>query len=686
MSKDLLLEIGLEELPAKYVTSSSEQLKERMAQFLQANRLSFAHIAAYATPRRLAVLVSGVAERQSDLVEEVKGPAKTSALDEDGRWTKAAEGFVRSQNSDLDQVYFKEVKGVDYIHVKKHHTGQYATDVLRRLGDDVVTKLTFPVSMRWGDHTLAYLRPIRWLVALYGHEVIPFRVLHVDSGATTRGHRFLGQDITLTHPSEYVAALRQQFVLVDEQERTATITNQIKELAEQHHWQIPVDPQLLQEVSSLVEYPTAFVGRFDDQYVALPDAVLATSMKEHQRYFYVTDKAGALQPYFVAVRNGNRDHLETVIKGNQKVLTARLEDALFFYNEDLKIQIDEAVEKLKTLNVHNKIGTIYQKMERVRQICQLLAEQIGLDEEAQTALLRASEIYKFDLVTQMVAEFPELQGVMGAIYAEHLGEHPLVCQAIREHYLPTSSDGALPESTVGAVLAVADKCDTLISFFIHDMIPSGSNDPYALRRQAIGLVNIFEKFGWDILFSDLYDVLLTSVYQQPDTQLSATLTEFTLARLQQKLHQYGMRHDVIEAVIHNKNQQLANIVAYAEELQRHVADDDFKEVVEALTRVVNLGKKAKETEGFIRTRINERLFHTNSEVALFYGIQQISTTAPAAERYADLVKLTPLITDFFNENMVLVDELIVRNNRLNLLRSLANVILTFADPSKLVVK
>ncbi|MBS4750920.1 glycine--tRNA ligase subunit beta [Carnobacteriaceae bacterium zg-ZUI78] len=677
MTKDVLLEIGLEEVPAKYVRSSSEQLKERVEQFLTENRLAFKEVVAYATPRRLAVIVKEVVEKQEDIEEVAKGPAKKIALDEQGQWTKAAIGFVNGQGLSTDDIFFEDIKGVEYVHVKKSIKGQDTLSILPGL-KDVILKMTFPISMTWGNYTLKYIRPIHWLIALYGDTIIPFDILGVETGTTTRGHRFLGQETTVLTPSNYVSQLEKEYVLVNQEDRKSLIVSQIDALAQENDWVVELDEELLEEVTSIVEYPTAFFGTFDKKYLVVPDEVLITTMKEHQRYFYVKNKEGQLLPFFISVRNGNEQHLDNVVKGNEKVLVARLEDALFFTKEDAKIQIAQAVEKLKHVNFHVKIGSVYDKMSNTRAILTILSNLLQVDV---THAVRAGEIYKFDLVTNMVGEFPELQGIMGEKYALDKGESIEVAQAIREHYLPLSSDGALPESISGALLAVADKLDTLISFFLKGMIPSGSNDPYALRRQAIGIVSIFEKENWQIDMVSLFETILKTVYHVENSDVVELLRQFILARLQQKLQSYDIRYDVIESVLASQTLNIPLLIHNAKDLQEHTQEIDFKVTIEAVSRVLNLAKKSHDIENFGEINIVSDLFETDSEKVLAQVVQQVEHVS-----YDTLKILTQPITAFFNDNMVLVENEEVRNNRLSILVQCATKVLNYVDTTKLVVK
>lgn len=690
MAKELLLEIGLEEMPAHVVTPSMKQLEQKTAKFLDEHQLSYDTIETFSTPRRLAIKVTNIPERQADSEEELKGPAKKIALDSDGNWTKAAEGFVRGQGLTTDDITFKELKGVEYVYVTKYTHGQPAKEVLTGLAD-MIKSLTFPVTMHWANYDFEYIRPIHWIVALLDDEVIPFEILDVTTDRTSRGHRFLGETVRFAHANEYEEKLQEQFVIAAPHKRKEMIIQQATELAEKKHWTIDLDGKLLEEVNNLVEYPTVFAGDFEEKYLSVPEEVLVTSMKEHQRYFEVRNDQGLLLPHFISARNGDRVKLENVIRGNQKVLTARLEDAEFFYNEDKKMSIETFVDKLKSVTFHEKIGSIYEKMQRVQVIARILGESVGLSPEELTDLQRAAEIYKFDLVTNMVGEFPELQGIMGEKYARLHGETPAVAIAIKEHYLPISSEGDLPETKIGAVLAIADKLDSIFSFFTVGMIPSGSNDPYALRRQAYGIVRIIEAKNWAFPLSVLQETISEVISKDTDRfgiALSAgqQVIDFIKGRLRQLLITKNIRHDIIEAVLNSEQKDLTKIFATAQLFKKHLADEDFKPSMEALTRVVNLAKKAELEK---QSEVEPNLFENEAEKELYKAVEAMKTSfadQTINENYDQLVSLRPLIENYFDQTMVMAKEPEVRKNRLTQLNQIATIALSLASLDQIITK
>ena len=691
MTKSLLLEIGLEELPAQYVRTSSEQLATRVEDFFKQENLSFESVEAFATPRRLAVRVNGLEEEQEDRVEIFKGPSLAIAQ-KDGAWTKAAEGFVRGKGLTTDDIYVETIKDVDYIHVKQLLQGKSTKEVVKKLSS-VITDMKFPVTMRWAAHTFEYLRPIHWIVALYGEEVIEeIQVLDVKAGRVSRGHRFLGKDTEIASPEQYEKALAEQFVIVNQDERKALVRKQIEELAAKNAWTVPIDEELLEEVSSILEYPTSFAGTFDEKYLVVPEPVLVTSMKEHQRYFVVYNAQGELQPYFISARNGNDYMIENVAKGNQKVLTARLEDALFFYEEDKKVPMTAFLKKLETLNFHAKIGSMTEKMTRVQLLVGRIANELNLDAKDVETAQRAAEIYKFDLVTNMVGEFPELQGIMGEIYAKNYGETPEVARAIREHYMPISADGELPSSVPGALLAIADKLDTFLSFTAAGMLPTGSNDPYALRRQVMGLVQIVEAFDWHLEIEEFAKLLLGLDYveflEDKKEDVQAFVLGFIRERLAQRMTTVTKRHDIIEAVLNSNSKSVPEQMKAVAVLEKEVSKAAIKDITEAINRVINISSK-----GFAEARHSSEYsldkVETESERQLVESIATLRKdfeNYSAQEKFSAFASITPKIHEFFNENMVMVDNEEIRTNRLRFLRELALMILEFVDFTELIVK
>ncbi|MCT7715329.1 MAG: glycine--tRNA ligase subunit beta [Lactobacillus iners] len=689
MTKDYLFEIGTEEMPAHVVAKSVKQLADRTGKFLKDNGLSFKNIKTFSTPRRLTILVQELAEKQADIDEIKKGPSKKIALDKDGNWSKAAEGFVRGQNMSVDDIYFQKIKDVEYayIHVKKE--GKKATEILLGM-DQIVKELSFPTKMRWGNYDLEFVRPIHWIVSLFGSEIIPVKILDIVAGRKTYGHRFLGESLVLATSDDYESALKSQFVIADANQRKNMILSQINSLCEKNNWQVKIDSGLLEEVTNLVEYPTIFSGSFNEKYLNIPKEVLITSMKDNQRYFEVYDHEGTLINHFIAIRNGNSDYLDNVIAGNEKVLVARLDDAQFFYDEDKKYPLSHFVEKLSSVSFHDKIGSMAEKMLRVKLIGEYIGKKINLSASELADFDRAADIYKFDLVTNMVGEFAELQGIMGTHYAELAGERKAVSQAIKESYLPSSADGDLPTTKIGSLLSIADKLDTIIAFFGAGMIPNSSNDPYALRRSAYGIVRILINQSWNISIEDaLKDIIALlkgkTVAKLPnDEATQAEISDFIINRVKQLLQVKKYSYDVIDTVLASNQQNVANILSIADILQENHDDSKFKKVVESLTRVANILKKADFSEA---GQINPDLFENNSEKALYDKINLLlDKSLDVKTLYSEFVQLQPVIDEYFDSNMILDKNEAVKINRLSQLKLIDKLALEFGDLSKLVIK
>ena len=685
--KDLLLEIGLEEMPARFVTSSMNSLKEKVEAWLNVKQLKYSAVEAFSTPRRLAVLVSQLDEAQKDIEEEAKGPAKKIALDEKGEWSKAAIGFTRGNKASVEDIYFKEINGVEYVHVKKFIKGQATIDLLPEL-KDIILSLSFPKNMRWANNDLRYIRPIKWIAALFGDKVIPFSITGVETDRKSNGHRFLGEEISFTAPNEYKEALLGQFVIVNPEERKAAILSQIKKIEEENDWVIPIDVDLLEEVNNLVEYPTALYGKFEESFLELPTEVLITSMKEHQRYFPVKSKDNELLPFFITVRNGDHNHLDKVAKGNEKVLRARLADAAFFYKEDQKQDIEKLLLKLQSIVYHEEIGTLSEKVARVQSLTNNIAEKLSFSAEEKTNADRAAQISKFDLVTNMVYEFPELQGLMGEKYAGQKGEAAAVAKAINEHYMPRHADDDTASSNEGAALAIAEKLDTIVSFFAIGMIPTGSQDPYALRRQATGVVQTLMDKGWNLTVEELVGLALENVKdiaKTPEHELLKNIIDFFKARIKHILQEEGIRYDLIDAVLGDELGSPASLLRKANVLDSHKEDAGFKNGIEALARVINISKKA-ESNG----QVDPSLFENDEERNLFNAVQSVKEKLTAdtdEETYFQLLtSLETTIASYFDNTMVMADNPSLKENRLNQMTELADVIKKFAYVSEILVK
>ncbi|MEB3100681.1 glycine--tRNA ligase subunit beta [Ferviditalea candida] len=690
MAKHLLFEIGMEEIPARFIRGAVELLQQKVEKWLNDSRIAYGKAEAFATPRRIAVSVSDVAEKQEDLQDEVKGPSKKIALDEQGNWSKAALGFARSQDVNPEQLFFKELSGVEYVHAVKSKKGVPAEELFGDGLKEIVQSMAFPKNMRWGSHDLRFVRPIRWIVALFGEQIIPLEITGVRSGRMTKGHRFLGQDVSIPSASEYAAKLREQFVIADMGERASLIAGQIEGLAKQKGWHVSMKEDLLEEVLFLVEYPTVLYGTFDPDFLNIPQEVLITSMREHQRYFPVMDGNGKLLPYFITVRNGNDVSLDQVAKGNEKVLRARLSDAKFFYQEDQKMKIDAALARLETIVFHEELGTLGDKVRRIGRIAEEIAGILRSEEQTLQDVRRTAAICKFDLVTLMVYEFPELQGIMGEDYARKAGEKEAVARAIFEHYQPRFSGDAVPASLVGSIVSMADKIDTIAACFSIGIIPTGSQDPYALRRQAAGIVQILHAHRLPIRLADLFDTALSVLEQagllkRERNEIMKDLMDFFALRVK-NIFPDTVRYDIVDAVMSGGFDDVSSVVRRGEALMDAVNGGEFKSAVDSFVRVGNLAAKAdesREIDSALFQQVEEHVLHDawRSMRDAYLGRLANFEESQALER---LSSLKEPIRQYFDAVMVMVDDDALRRARLALLRGIADDIRRFADFQKIV--
>lgn len=685
--KDLLIEIGMEEMPARYIDGASQQLADRLAAWLDEATISYQEIVTYSTPRRLAVMASSVAGCQENRVEEKRGPSLALARNEDGSWSRATEGFVRGQSGSLDDLYVESVKGADYVFLRKEIVGQKVEELLAAALPELVSGMTFPKNMRWGKEELRYLRPIHWLLAIYGDKILPFEVAGIQSANISYGHRFLGGPVRIAEPQQYPELLANEYVIVEPDKRAKMIVTQLEELMEERDWQIPIDEELLKEVVNLVEYPTIFVGNYDEEYLDLPAIVLVTTMKVHQRYFSVENKLGQLLPYFVAVRNGDDKSLELVAKGNEKVISARLADARFFYLEDQKIMIAEQFDKLSQLIFQDKLGTVADKSNRLVALTGLITEKLQVSATKVITCQRAAKICKFDLVTNMVNEFPELQGYMGELYALKQGEEPAVAKAISEHYLPRFSGDQLPSSLAGQVVSIADKLDNIVGAFIIGRIPTGSLDPLGLRRAATGIVQIIQEEQTSLLLDQLFTYAIdcykeSGLLFKERKLLIEELSAFFELRIKRLLQDKGISYDIIDALLAVERYDISRIIDRADLLTAEMAKPDFKKVIDSLTRVINIATKAT------CTKLDAHYYLEMEEQELYQAYKQLlavtEQTSDQALIFTELRKMHTSIDNYFDKIMVMVDDPRVREQRLGLLKAISDQILCYADFRKLV--
>ena len=723
----LLFEIGTEEIPAKFMPNILAQLKELAEKKMTELRIPFESVKTYGTPRRMTFIASGVAEAQEDSTVEAKGPSAKIAFvngDIHGEPSKAAQGFARGQGVDVKELVVRD----NYVYAIKHLAGQPVKELLPGLLMDILTSLNFPKNMRWADHDFKFVRPIRWLVALFGEEVIPVEITGVKSGKFSRGHRFLRRsavDAAMEHESfidaakavlgnaaakaknavasaalgtygaveipnadAYEKTLYDNFVMVDQDARRELIRQQVTDMGVAEGGHAEINEDLLEEVNYLVEWPTALCGNFEDKFLALPKECIITPMREHQRYFPVLADDGSLLNKFITVRNGGKEHLDIVAHGNERVLRARLSDAEFFFDEDRKQSLADRLEKLKTVSFQEGLGNMNDKSNRLVQAADMLAMAINAKVDKEK-LERAALLCKCDLVTGMVIEFTELQGVMGREYAKLDGEAPEVALGIYEHYLPRFAGDELPQTDIGRLVGIADKLDNICATFSRGLAPTGSQDPYALRRQALGIINILLDANYHV---SMYKVIAGSLYllnipAEETKKLVPQIAEFLKQRLRNLMIDQGIRYDVVDAVMaEERNDDFADLVARAQALNSFVAAEEAPALIQAATRVANLCKKIEE-----ETAINPQLFVAPAEGALHdAAVASSKEVLAAAVKYdyaavlAEATKLVAPINKFFEDVMVMDEDVRVKNNRLALLSAVKDITHAVGDLSAIV--
>lgn len=682
MAKDLLFEIGAEEIPAGFMPNILGQLKQLAETKLNDAHLPFESIATYGTPRRLALIVKGLADTSAEISERHKGPSASIAYDADGNATKAAIGFARGKGLDVADLVVED----GYIYAETKTAGVPAKDIVTDMLPQLITGLNFPKSMHWGNLDAKFVRPVRWLVALLDEEVIPVEFATVKSGNVTRGHRFLGADeITIKNAASYVDTLKENFVMVDQDARRELISKQLHDIAASKNASIVWDDDLLEEINYLVEWPTALCGGFEESYLALPDAAIITPMKDHQRYFPLVDQEGKLLPMFLTVRNGSDHSIEVVQAGNERVLRARLDDAKFFFNEDRKKPLIDRQDGLTKIVFQEGLGNLADKTERLLKLGRVFGEECGLHEDAAVVLERATELAKTDLTTGMVTEFTELQGVMGKEYALLDGESEEVAEAIFEQYLPRFAGDVLPQTEAGKVLSIIDKVDNIVATFSRGLIPTGSQDPYALRRQTIGILNILLGSEWNISLRPIFkaSMELLNVPTEKQDELLGQVEEFFTLRLKNIFLDREVPHHVIDLLLSNNELSVADAEGLVNALLANRIDENV-ELVQAYTRMYNLVKDIE------YTGVNSDLLKEDAEKALFEAASKASEASLAAweaNDYAAVVAvpatLVPAINKFFEDVMVMDKDEAIKANRLQLVRLAYSVMAIIGDISAL---
>ncbi len=686
MASEFLLEIGTEEIPARFIPPVLEEMAASFRKLMDQELIAVGNILTWGTPRRLALVARDLASAQAEVGTEEIGPPKAVAFDAAGQPTPAALGFAKKQGvavSDLIEV--DTPRGV-YLAVRKLTAGRPTAERLQEVLPGFILGLSFPKSMRWGSLSLTFARPIHWILARLGGEAVPFPLGDVESGGVTYGHRFLApQTLQVSEAAGYVAALRQAQVIVDPTERRAYLEAELAKAAAQVGGEVVPNPGLLEENTFLVEYPSVVCGNFEDKFLALPDDVLITSMREHQRYFSLRGKDGRLLPHFLAVNNTLARDPDLVRQGHERVLRARLSDAMFFFHEDAKVPLENRVAALKGVVFHSLLGTSHEKMERFRNLAAFLAGRLAPD--LAELVRRAATLCKADIVTEMVGEFPSLQGVMGAKYALLSGEPPAVATAIFTHYLPRHADDQLPEDLIGALVGLADRLDTICGCFGVGLSPTGTADPYGLRRHALAVIRILRK---EELHLDLPEVVMTSLELLKDKishtpeETALEVLDFFQTRLQHLLLGEGFDHETVAAVLTAGGGDLVEAADKVRALEEVRRSPDFPALAVAFKRVINISRGAEPGE------VNPLLFEYPEENLLYEatGLMEVDVDAALAQRdypavCRALAKLRGPVDAFFDRVMVMAEDERLRRNRLALLERISRTFLTMADFSRI---
>ncbi|MBM4331109.1 MAG: glycine--tRNA ligase subunit beta [Deltaproteobacteria bacterium] len=683
---ELLLEIGTEEIPSGFIPRALEDMKALLEREFQSNRLSFNEVKALGTPRRLVLTATGVAPSQERRLLEVIGPAKHIAFDGNGQPTKAAQGFARGQGIAVEELHIVKTERGEYVCARKEEHGEETFNLLPLILPRLISSISFPKSMRWMDLENTFARPIHWIMALFDGKIVPFQIGNISSGNLSRGHRFMARgSFQVKNLGDYIRKLKNSFVIINPEERKEYILAEANKAASEVSGQLLIDNDLLEIVTHLVEYPVPIRGSFSKEFLSLPREVLISAMREHQRYFSIVDAEGNLLPFFVTISNTKPKNPNVVARGNERVLQARLSDAKFFFLEDQKVPLIQRLQGLKKVVYHSKLGTSYEKVMRLSQLADFLCANISPD--LSEIVKRASLLCKGDLITGMVGEFPSLQGIMGRVYARLSGEKEDVAQAIYEHYLPVTAGGELPSSHPGAILSLADKLDTIVGCFGINLIPTGTADPYALRRQTLGIIHLILERRYFLSLSSLLErsmELLSEKIERPPQEIKADVLEFFRGRLQNLLNSQGLSADVVEAALAVGFDDLVDLQERAKALHDLKKAPDFEPLAIAFKRVVNISKT------HIPGEVDIRLFESACESGLLEAYEKFGKKAeekiiqkdyPSALKELSLLR-TP-VDEFFNGVLVMAEDEKVKNNRLSLLCKIAKLFFKVGDFSKI---
>jgi len=688
MPKELLLEIGSEEIPAGFITGALGAMEELAAKALSNARLEYSTIRAMGNPRRLVLHVDGISDMQPDSVREVLGPPKSAAYDKDGNLTKAASGFAKGQGVEVSSLSVKQTEKGEYICATIEEKGVPANEVLSDILPKLILSIPFPKSMRWGNRDIKFARPIHWILAILDGEVVPFEVDGIKSTNLSRGHRFMSPGAFRVKDFEsYMHQTKDNYSIVDQNIRLEMVKSQVGHAAAELGATVHPDEGLMKEVSFLVEYPLAVVGNIEKAFLSLPKEVLVNSMREHQRYFALEDDQGMLVPHFITISNTKAEDMDVVRSGNERVLRARLSDARFFFEEDMKRKLSDRVDDLKKVLFQKELGTVYEKTLRIVKMSEYLSDTLFAGAAVKDNAARAALLCKADLVTGMVYEFANLQGVMGCDYAKRNGEREEVAKAIVEHYMPRFSGDEVPSTPAGVVVSIADKMDTIAGIFSIGKPPTGSEDPYALRRQALGIIAIIYNGGFRTSLTGIIDKAVEFLNPAGDKEkLAADILEFFRQRVQNQLVSEGWEYDTVDAVLAREFDDIINAKDRVAALSEFRKAEGFEPFITAFRRVANIIP-----EGF-SGMLDESVFKEDAEKELYRHYQEIKddvATHTENARYLDalnrIAAIRPFVDKFFDDVMVMDKDEAVKNNRLSLMGLIAGMFFHIADLKKVAV-
>ena len=691
---NVVLEIGTEEIPAQYMENALKDLNRLAKKYLEESSINYKEIKVYGTPRRLILFIFHIKEKQEDIFQKIKGPAYSIAYNKDSQPQKPALKFAQSQGVNVGDLIVEDTKKGKYIFASKSIIGQPTIDLLSQIFPKIIKGMQFPKSMSWGEKSLRFIRPIRWILALYGNKIIKFNLNGLDSENITYGHRLLApQKIKISSTQEYFKKLEKSYVIIDPQIRENIVKTDLKQIIKEINGKKIINEKQLKEIVYLVEYPNAILGRYDKKYLELPKDVLTVVMEKHQKYFPVFKNKDELLPLFIVIINNSKKYASKIREGNENVLRARLEDAKFFYHEDQKIPLEKRVDKLKNVIFQENLGSLFDKTKRLELLCDYISDSLQVEQKVKKDLLRSAHLCKADLVTEMVKEFPELQGIMGKEYAILSGERKEVAEAIFEHYLPRFSGGRLPLTKSGMILGIADKVDSIIGCFLMGLTPTGSQDPYGLRRQSRGKIAIILKNNLQISLKDiiwkslsLYKESVSVELKIDENEIVSQILYFLKQRVKNIFLEDGIRYDVIDAVLAvDSDGDVVDIKHRIKAIEELYNQPIFVKILNSSSRVLNLSKNSEETEidrSLLKEKAELRLYHNYENN--YPRIKEFISNKEYKKVFNLLGDLCEPVGEFFDQVLVMDKDEEIRKNRISLIKKIGILFNQVADLSKIV--